>query len=71
MSEFGDCGWYSVRCIFQFATDGDGFTDEERLTLWRAESSEGAIALAEAEAAQYVGPIDASYVELAQSFHLF
>ena len=63
--------WYAVRCVFQLPSDDDGFAYEERLTLWRAQSSDEAIALAETEAAVYVVPLDATYIGLAQSFHLF
>jgi hypothetical protein len=71
MSESSDSQWYSVRCIFQLDTDDDEFAYEERLTLWKAQSSDEAIALAEAEAAEYVVAIDAKYIKLAQSFQLF
>lgn len=65
MSEQEEVQWHSVRCIFQLqATDG-GYLYGERLTLWQAASSEAAIALAEAETAEYVVPIDAKYIKLA------
>ena len=64
--------WYAVRCVFQLPTDDDDeFAYEERLTLWQTQSSDEAITLAEAEAAEYVVPLDATYIGLAQSFHLF
>jgi hypothetical protein len=63
--------WYAVRCVFQLPTDDEGFAYEERLTLWQAASSDEAIALAEAEASEYIDNLGLTYLELAQSFHLF
>lgn len=71
MSEQAEAQWYSVRCLFQRQTAEEGYAYEERLTLWQAASFDEAIALAEAEAAEYVVPIHAKYIKLAQAFHLF
>jgi hypothetical protein len=61
--------WYGVRCIFAF--DGnEGPYYEERVTIWRSVSFEAAVALAEAEAAEYAADVDAQYVGVAQAFHL-
>lgn len=67
--------WYAVRCVFAvgWPPDARGKTYEERVTLWRAGSSEEAIERAEAEALEYAGTIDDSpstYLELAQSYYL-
>lgn len=63
--------WYSVRCVFRHVIDGEGTSYEERVTVWRAASFDEAIALAEAEAAEYATTVECEYVELAQCFHLF
>jgi hypothetical protein len=44
--------WYSVRCVIRSAaTSGvDGWTYEERVTMWRASSLDEAIERAEHEA---------------------
>jgi hypothetical protein len=72
---FGDQPWYAVRCIFR--NDSDRLAPgehayEERITLWRAESFDDAIAQAEAEGHEYV-EADSSeeFTGLAQAFHLF
>ena len=59
--------WYSVRCVFR---DNENALFEERVTLWRAESFDEAIALAETEAADYAEDLNLQYVGLAQAFHL-
>ena len=67
-------GWYAVRCVFaagRLAEDGQE-TYEERITLWKAQSAEEAIARAEAEAEAYASGLGHwSYLGLAQSFNLF
>jgi hypothetical protein len=72
----GDQPWYAVRCVFR--TDSDRLAPgehayEERITLWRAESFDDAIAQAEAEAHAYVETIESTdeFTGLAQAFHLF
>jgi len=62
-------GWFSVRCLFQFA-DQTPNVYEERITLWRADSTEEAIALAEAEAEEYADMLGHQYLGLAQSYNL-
>ena len=69
-----DSSWYAVRCIFASGWPADtAQTYEERITLWRAASDDEAIALAEDEARDYAGTIEASpdtYLGLAQSYRL-
>lgn len=69
--------WYAVRCVFRsaWAETSEGLPPEEhlyeeRITLWQASSLEEAIALAEAEAAEYAGEED-DYLDLAQAYKLF
>jgi pentatricopeptide repeat protein len=62
-------GWFSVRCVFQ-VNDESPFTYEERITLWRADSFEEAIALAEAEASEYARDTGLRYLDLAQAYQL-
>ena len=69
--------WYAVRCVFRSAwmesSEGlppDEHLYEERVTLWQASSPEEAIALAEAEAAEFADDDD-EYLGLAQPFKLF
>ncbi len=61
--------WFSVRCAFAFEVD-DQTTYEERITIWRAQSFDKAIEMAELEAADYAKVVDARYIGLAQAFHL-
>ena len=72
--------WFSVRCIFRRRDDADwappelaaGHTVyEERITLWQAASIDEAIALAEAEAAEYERDGSLAYAGLAQAYELF
>ena len=62
--------WYSVRCVFSLVAPDGSSAYEERVTLWRSDSFEGAVALAEAEAQQYAQDVDGQYLGLAQAFHL-
>lgn len=71
-------GWYAVRCIFESnwprPEPGESQVYEERITLWRADSADQAIELAESEAADYADAITETpsrYLGLAQSFALF
>lgn len=64
-----DTDWYSVRCVFQW-TGWEGAPFEERLTLWRAESLDNAIEMAEAEAEQYAEANGLEYLRLAQAYAL-
>ncbi|HEY9290888.1 MAG TPA: hypothetical protein VIP98_06385 [Microlunatus sp.] len=69
-------GWYAVRCLFQSnwpPDEPEAATRhyEERITLWRADSSDHAIELAEAEAEEYAGSIEDApsvYLGLAQAY---
>ncbi|KUL30818.1 hypothetical protein [Actinoplanes awajinensis] len=66
--------WYSVRAVFAFGFgDGPGRTTyEERVTLWRADDLVAAIALAEADAADYAGGLDdCVFTGLLQAYHLY
>ncbi len=68
--------WFSVRCHFLFqdpTSAKDMNLYEERITLWRSDSAEEAIALAEDDANRYASgfedfPVD--YLWLAQSYYL-
>jgi hypothetical protein len=62
-----DQPWFAVRCIFRHPLR----VYEERVTLWRAESFEDAIKLAEEEAERYAKESDLEYLGFAQAFHLF
>lgn len=63
--------WYSVRCVFAFEGTTGGRTNfEERITLWRAESFDAAIAMAERDAVDYAENVGGRYLGLAQSYHL-
>lgn len=72
--EQAETRWYSVRCVFQTPEEG-GFSYEERVTLWRAESFDHAIGVTEAEASHYAEDVSCEisrtkYVGLAQSYWL-
>ena len=60
-------GWFGVRCVFKIGGHEE-VVYEERVTVWRAESPEEAIELAEADAAEYVDGLDAEYLGLAQVY---
>ncbi|WP_062288707.1 DUF4288 domain-containing protein [Demequina phytophila] len=67
--------WYSVRCVFRFPDIEGRHIYEERITLWRAETAEQAIDLADDEARDYVDRLDSEdshpeYLGLAQSYRL-
>lgn len=71
--------WYAVRCIFKSnwlavldeVPDGSTYY-EERITIWRADSLDHAIALAEAEAVEYAEKLrpEDEYLGLAQAYNL-
>jgi hypothetical protein len=68
-------GWYSVRCVVAvgWPPEAVGNTYEERITLWRAESADQAVARAEAEAEDYAAEIEdgpSTYTGLAQCYRL-
>jgi hypothetical protein len=64
--------WFGVRCVFEIysASLGGDAAYEERVTLWRANTFDEAIAMAEDEAASYANDIDARYLGLAQAYAL-
>ncbi|KAB1932608.1 hypothetical protein F8271_25160 [Micromonospora sp. ALFpr18c] len=62
-------GWYSVRCIFQYGVDAP-VVYEERLSVWWAVSFDAAVALAEAEAADYANGVGCRYLGLAQAYRM-
>ena len=63
--------WYSVRCVFAFDGTSAGRNNfEERVTLWRAESFDEAIAMAENDAVDYAENVGGRYLGLAQAYHL-
>jgi hypothetical protein len=64
--------WYGIRCLFQHGpTDSQGSSYEERVTIWRAASFDEAIALAEAEAAEYAETLgDTTDLGLVQAYAL-
>lgn len=64
-----DQDWFSVRCIFR-SDAGTPPWYEERITLWRAASFDAAIALAEAEAAEYADQVGIVYLGLARHTNL-
>lgn len=64
---------YSVRCIFLWAPRADQkakYLYEERITLWRAESIDHAIELAEEEAEAYATDGDA-FLHFLQAYALY
>jgi hypothetical protein len=66
--------WYSVRCIFRHPTrektQGQKLY-EERITVWKTDSFENAVELAEEEAVAYAEDCHSDYVGLAQAYHLY
>ncbi len=65
---------FSVRCIFRWEPrPGQARTHlyEERITLWRANDIDEAIALAEVEAQSYAKDTDVEYLEYCQAYALF
>ncbi len=62
-------GWYGVRSVY-FHADLGAF--EERVTIWRASTSEEAIALAEADSSEYCDGLDGvSYAGFSESFAMY
>jgi len=49
-----DQHWFAVRTIFQHETQGERATFEERITLYKAESAEGALELAKRDSEKYL-----------------
>ncbi len=66
--------WYSVRCIFYFPERSKGseqFLYEERILLWKTESIDEAIKLAEQEAENYSKENECRYLGLAQAYQTY
>lgn len=66
--------WYSVRCLFRHKKRTDMTKNhlyEERITIWKTDSFDKAIELAEKEAEKYAADTDCEYIELAQAYHLY
>ena len=64
---------FSTRCLFLWAPRADQRKKhlyEERITLWRADSVDQAIAAAELEAESYAGE-DSEYLGVCQAYELF
>ena len=61
-------GWFSVRCILRVDSAQPLF--EERITIWQADSAEGAIARAEKEVREYASTLGMRFLGLAQSYEL-
>ncbi|MDG4787144.1 hypothetical protein O7626_14595 [Micromonospora sp. WMMD1102] len=67
-----ESGWFAVRCVFRVGVDSASQLYEERLTLWRAQGFDQAIALAEDEAFGYAGEqTGMDFVGLSQAYRLF
>ncbi|MEQ4301460.1 hypothetical protein ABNF97_08725 [Plantactinospora sp. B6F1] len=65
-------GWFAVRCVFRLRAGVASQLYEERLTLWRTQSFEQAVALAEDEALGYAAERpDMDFVWFAQAYQLF
>jgi hypothetical protein len=65
---------FSVRCIFRWEPRPDQARRhlyEERITLWRANHIDEAIALAEVEAHSYASDSGVQYLEFCQAYALF
>jgi hypothetical protein len=56
--------WFGVRCIFSHAEN----IYEERITLWRADTFDEAVAQAEQEAEAYAEDTGATFLRFAQAF---
>ena len=78
MADF-DLQWYSVRCVFRAAAnkpwgphdlENGQAAYEERIRLWRAESADNAIQLAEGEARTHESQIELEYRGFAQSYRI-
>jgi hypothetical protein len=62
-------GWYTVRCVFRW-TSWEGRPFEERITLWRADSLDDAIELAEREARTYAEENGVERLSFSQAYQL-
>lgn len=68
--------WFAVRCILGTQPADAAETEpcvryEERITLWRVETFDAAIALAETEADEYCADVGCERLKLSQAFKLF
>ena len=66
--------WYSVRCIFhhpELNKEEGKSLYEERILLWKAETLEQAIDMAEAEAEEYEKLANCTYCGLAQGYYTY
>lgn len=68
--------WYAVRCVLAAErndpTSGEPpLRYEERITLWRADSFDSAIEMAEVEADKYCADSGSKRLDFAQGFNLF
>jgi len=61
---------FSVRCLFRWSgtPPGDPFTYEERITLWRADTIDESISLAESEALSYAAESEVEYLRFCQAY---
>jgi hypothetical protein len=65
-----DNRWYAVRSLFRIEGEPES-AYEERITLWRAASFDGALEKAAVEAVEYADFIGASYLpDFGQAYHL-
>lgn len=65
---------FSVRCLFKWESRRDPEKDntyEERITLWKAQDIDDAIAKAEIDARQYAKDIEAEYLGFAQAYFMY
>jgi hypothetical protein len=56
--------WFGVRCIFH---DPEG-TYEERITIWRADTFDEAVAMAEQDAEEYADEVGSVFLGFAQAY---
>jgi hypothetical protein len=63
-------GWYGVRCVVECGRADDEHLYEERITVWRAQSLDHAIELAEAEARVHARTLDSQHLGLAQAYQM-
>jgi hypothetical protein len=59
--------WFGVRCVFVWS-GWEGRPFEERITLWRAQSLDQAIELAEREAEEYAEANGSEYLHFSQAY---
>ena len=59
--------WFGIRCVLRLAKPN---IYEERITLWRTDTFEEAVALAEAEVEDYARDVGGEYLGLAVAYRL-